>query len=167
MSIENIRAIKTAAGKPKEKIFYRIAPKSKKRIAAELEQKESGKDGALDKFYEVARKKLTGVCQCGCGKKSSKDDDRFYRFSICHLFPKKKFKSIATHPLNFVERAFWGGDHTNTDEQSMDKWPTFADWPDIKEKFFALAPLLTEKERAIKFYHHLEKLIYGILGTNS
>ena len=160
--IEERRNMKLFGKPAKEEKKYVIAKKSEKRLKQEAEQKESGKDVALDKFYEVARKKLTGVCQCGCGKKSSKDDDKFYRSSICHVFPKSKFKSVATHPMNFVERAIWGGCHSIMDDGSMDKWPTFADWPDIKEKFFALAPLLTEKERANKFYTHFEKLVYGL-----
>lgn len=46
------------------------------------------------------------------------------------------------------------------DEKGMDLWPNFADWDDIKEKFHQLAPLLTDEERATKFYKNLEYLIY-------
>lgn len=118
----------------------------------------------LSKWFESTRKKLTGTCQCGCSAKSQKNDDMYYKFSCCHLFPKRIFKSIATHPLNYVERAFFGGCHSNLDDQSMDKWVNMADWDDMKEKFHELAPLLTDEERANKFYAHFEKLIYGKLG---
>ena len=64
------------------------------------------------------------------------------------------------HPLNCVERAMYGGCHQNMDNQGMDKWPLFADWEDIKERFHVLAPLLTDQERGIKFYSTLELLIY-------
>lgn len=43
----------------------------------------------------------------------------------------------------------------------MDRWPGMADWDDIKTKFHELAPLLTDAERATKFYSTLEKLIYA------
>lgn len=120
-------------------------------------------------WFKNTRKKLTGFCQCGCGKPSSKNDfigldgrvQSHFRSSCCHIFPKSEFLSIQYHPLNYVERAFWGGCHTNMDNQSMGKWPNFADWEDIKEKFHTLAPLLTDEERASKFYTHLEKLIYA------
>jgi CHASE3 domain sensor protein len=36
-----------------------------------------------------------------------------------------------------------------------------ADWDDIKEKFHQLAPLLTDEERATKFYSTLEKMVYA------
>lgn len=147
---------KEAVAKPK-KYIPKISEKKKKEIAL---AKESGTDSGLDKFFEAQRKRLVGVCQCGCGKKSQKKDDTFYRYCICHIFPKKTFKSISTHPLNWVERTFWEGHHTNFDEQGMDKWPLMADWDDIKEKFHQLTPLLTEKERATKFYSQLENLIY-------
>lgn len=115
---------------------------------------------ALERWFNTIRRKLTGKCQCGCGRASSKDDEKYYKFSCCHLFPKNRFESIMYHPNNYVERAFWGGCHTNLDSR-MDKWPTMADWENIKEKFHELAPLLTEEERANKFYTEFEKLVYA------
>lgn len=138
-----------------------IARKSEKKIAEEKQQKEAGGDNEMDLFFAGMRKKMVGVCQCGCGEKSQKSDDTFYRNCICHIFPKRIFKSIETHELNWVERTFWGGHHSNMDNRSMDLWPKFADWDDIKEKFHQLAPFLTPEERATKFYTHLEKLIYA------
>ena len=114
----------------------------------------------LDRWFKDTRKKLTGKCQCGCNKPSSKFDDRYYKHSCSHVFPKAKFASVKTHPRNFVERAFWGGCHSVMDDTSMDRWVTFADWENIKEIFHELAPLLTDEERATKFYAHFEKLIY-------
>lgn len=147
---------KEAVPKPKKA----IAKKSAKKILEEKEQKESGTDGEMDKFFERNRKKMVGVCQCGCSQKSQKNDDTFYRGSISHVFPKRIFKSIATNDLNWVERAMFGGCHSVMDDTSMDRWVNFADWEDIKERFHELAPLLTDDERATKFYTHLEKLIY-------
>ena len=115
----------------------------------------------LDRWFKVVRKLLTGRCQCGCNKPSSKFDDRYYKHSCSHVFPKAKFASVATHPRNFVERAFWGGCHSVMDDTSMDRWTGFADWDNIKEIFHELAPLLTNEERATKFYSHFEKLIYA------
>ena len=151
-----------------------IISKNKKRNAAKLsgtklrglayEQQEikAPKDYAvLDRWFKSTRNKLTGTCQCGCGKRSSKYDDKYFKHSCSHVFPKSKFPSISTHPRNFVERAFWGGCHSVMDDTSMDRWTGFADWENIKEIFHELAPLLTDEERATKFYGHFEKLIYG------
>lgn len=125
------------------------------KLAAMIKEKER-----LDKWFGLVRNKLTGKCQCGCGKPSSKYDDKYYRHSCAHLFPKRIFKSILDHPDNYVERAFWGGCHTQMDESSMAKWVEKADWDVIKEKFHNLAPLLTDQERGTKFYRNLESLVY-------
>lgn len=163
MSIENIRAIKAAAGQPKPKKAYQIPKKSKKKIAQEAAEKElrGDNDTLKEQWFKARRKELTGTCQCGCGKPSQKNDDTFFRGSCCHVFPKKDFESVMYHPLNCVERAMYGGCHDNMDNQGLDKWPAMADWEDIKERFYALAPLLTDEERATKFYTQLEKLVYA------
>lgn len=160
MGLEEIRKLKDAAKIPKAKKIYYLPKKSAKKIISEKIAKEAGTDTALDIFFNEQRKCMVGVCQCGCGKPSQKKDDTFFRHCICHIFPKKIFKSIATHPLNWVERTFWEGHHTNFDEQGVDRWPGMADWDDIKEKFHVLVPFLTDQERATKFYGMLEKLIY-------
>ena len=143
-----------------EKKAYQIRPVSPKRQEKlNLQAKEKEGD-TMKKFFEAARKRMIGVCQCGCGRKSSKDDDLNYRASICHVFPKAIFRSVATHPLNWIERNFWDGCHSNLDNQSIAKWANMADFEDIKERFHTLAPLLTDEERAHKFYRNLKKLIY-------
>lgn len=134
---------------------------SDKKKAEQAEQKAKGSDSEMDVFFEKMRKKMVGVCQCGCARKSSKMEDEHYRCSISHIFPKRIFKSIATHELNWVERNFWDGCHGNMDNRSIERWPMFADFDDIKEKFHQLAPLLTNEERSKKFYTQLEKLIYA------
>lgn len=150
------------AGRPlKEKKKYVIPKKSVKRIEKEEQVKNElmGTDTLKEKWFKNRRKDCVGVCQCGCAKPSSKKDDMYFRHSIAHIFPKKDFPSVMYHPLNFVERAFWGGCHTFFDESGMDKWINMADWDDIKAKFHVLAPLLSPPERALKFYSRLEKLV--------
>lgn len=155
-AIRNGMAEKTTKAKVKKP----IAKISEKRKAEMKEAKDNAGDAGLDKWFERMRKKMVGICQCGCGRKSSKLEDDHYRASISHIFPKRTFKSIATNDLNWVERNFWDGCHANQDNQSLDNWVNKADWDDIKEKFHQLAPLLTDEERKTKFYTHLEKLIY-------
>lgn len=158
MGLAEIRAGKENRGKPKEKKVYHIPKKSKKRIALE---KEIGLTDSqrMDKWFEERRKNLVGVCQCGCSMPSQKKDDTFYRHCICHIFPKFKFKSIDTHPLNFVERRFWGGCHGIMDDTSIERWVGMADWDDIKAKFLVLEQSLTDKEKTFKFYHKLKELV--------
>lgn len=162
MGWEEIKAIKEMARFPKEKKRYVIPKKSAKRIEQEKQEKEfrGDNDTLKEQWFKARRKDMVGTCQCGCGKPSQKKDDMYFRHSAAHIFPKKDFESVMYHPLNFVERAFWGGCHSVMDDTSMDKWVNMADWDDIKEKFHVLAPLLTDEERSHKFYHKLESLIY-------
>jgi len=160
MGIEQLRQIKEKAKLPKEAKRYSIPKKSKKRIEQEKQWAGMTSDNSIDDWFDRMRKKMVGICQCGCAQKSQKHDDTFFRHCICHIFPKRTFLSIAQNDLNWVERTFWGGHHTNFDEGGMDKWPTYADWDDIKERFHELAPLLTDEERTTKFYSTLEKLVY-------
>ena len=113
----------------------------------------------LEKWFKLIRTKLTGWCGCGCGLISGKDDDKKYKGSCCHIFPKNRFFSVATHPLNYVERAMFGGCHGNMDDRGMDHWPNMADWPVIRTRFFVLEPLLTAAEKKIKFYTKLKTLV--------
>ena len=152
---------------PKEKKLYRIPAKSAKRIQREALEKELHKpdeDSAKEKWFKDRRKEMSGFCQCGCGRRSSKDDDRYFRHSCAHVFPKSKFDSVKLHPLNSVERAFWGGCHSVMDDGSIERWPDMADWKNICEKFKALEPLLTESEKSLKFYTNLKKLVDGTMG---
>jgi hypothetical protein len=158
MGLAEIRAIKEAAKNPKPKKTYTIPSKSAKKIAQEKE--ENGEDAKLkEAWFQARRKNLVGVCQCGCGEPSQKKDDTYFRHSIAHIFPKSKFESVKYHKINFVERAFFGGCHGVMDDTSMDKWPNMADWEDIKMKFHVLAPLLSDEEKATKFYTKLESLV--------
>lgn len=160
---ERMKLIKLGLA-PKEAVAKErkpIAKKSAKRIEQDKLDKVNSSNDELELWFKNTRNKLCGFCKCGCNLTSSKNDDKYFKFSCCHIFPKSKFESIKTHPLNFVERAFWGGCHSVMDDTSMDRWKGFADWNDIVEKFHLLAPLLTDEERATKFYSHLEKLIYS------
>lgn len=155
-------APKEAVAKPKKG----IKPISDKKAAEMKEAKaELGEDETIkEKWFKRRRQECVGTCQCGCAMPSSKYDDKNFRSSICHIFPQRLFPSVQFHHLNWVERKHWATHstsacHTNMDNKSMDLWPNFADWDDIKEKFKQLSPSLTDKERATKFYKHLEWLV--------
>ena len=150
---------------PKEAVAKAKKPIAKvgKKKAAEnaVAKVELGEDETLkEKWFKARRKEMVGTCQCGCGQPSQKKDDMYFRHSIAHIFPQRLFPSIQFHRLNWVERRFWGGCHSIMDDTSMDKWKNMADFDDIKEKFFELSPLLSDEEKATKFFKHLSKLVY-------
>lgn len=147
---------------PPKKVYKglnKVSPKTQAKL--DKEKEEHGEtDTQKEKWFLARRKEMVGTCQCGCGQKSQKKDDMYFRHSAAHIFPKSKFESVMYHKLNWVERAFFGGCHSVMDDTSMDKWPQMADWDDIKEKFYILTALLTDTERSTKFYTKLESMVY-------
>lgn len=163
MGLQELQNIRANRDKPKEKKKYsirKVSEKKQKQLDTEKSLRAGDEDTLMEKWFKARRKSMVNVCQCGCGSKSCKDDDMYFRHSLAHVFPKSKFPSIMYNPLNWVERAFWGGCHSIMDDTSMERWPNMGDWDNIKEIFHALAPLLTDEERATKFYSKLEKLVY-------
>lgn len=160
MGIEEIRKAKVLAGVPKAKKYYQIPKLSKKRQKRMAEDSRPD-DVRLDEWFQERRKEMVGVCQCGCVRKSSKNEDNNYRSSICHIFPKnsKAFPSVMCHPLNWVELNFWDGCHTTFDNMGVDRWPNLACWDDIKAKVLQMEPYLTEEEKGKKFYQQLIHLV--------
>lgn len=56
----------------------------------------------LNQWYKRQRKYMTGKC-CNCNNPSSKDNEKYWRWSIAHVFPKNIFKSVATNDENWIE----------------------------------------------------------------
>lgn len=72
------------------------------------------------RWFEDRRKEMAGYC-LHCHAKTAKKDDKWYRASIAHILPKRLFKSIATHPLNWIELCMWGNNcHGNFDNGMID-----------------------------------------------
>lgn len=160
MGLDNIRRLKAEAGMPKKKKIYQMPKVSKKRQKRMADDNRPDEE-KLDEWFLDRRKEMAGTCQCGCGQPSCKKDDMYYRHSICHIFPKNDnaFPSVKTHPLNFVELAFWGGCHTTFDQMGPERWVNLACWDDIKMKVLAMEPYLTDQEKGKKFYQILIDLV--------
>ena len=135
-----------------------VEPEEKLTPSKGLKRQPGKADPDLDVWFGDRRKELTGFCQCGCGERSSKGDDKNFKASICHIYPKRHFKSVKCHPLNYIEMAFWGGCHTNMDNQGYDRWPNMACWEVIKIRIIAIFPAVSPKE-----YKHLPDLFITVL----
>ena len=112
----------------------------------EDQQKEIKGTMELNRWFIERRKEMTGKCH-HCGGKSCKSDDKFFKFSICHILPKAYFPSVATHPLNFVELCFWDKNcHGNMDNKMLDL-TEMACWDEIVTKFQVIHPHIAKEER--------------------
>jgi len=154
MGAEEIRRLKEKALLPKEKKVYRlnhVSHKTLERNAKEAIEIEQGKamttGGAeLKRWFEDRRKELTGRCW-HCGGRSCKDSDQYYKFSIAHILPKNIFKSVATHPKNFIELCFFNNScHTNFDNKMLDIMDLNC-FDTVIERFVAMYPDIDKKER--------------------
>lgn len=154
MGAEEIRRLKEQAKLPKEKKIYRlnkVSAKTLERKAKEADGVEKGKEltsgGAdLKRWFEDRRKELTGIC-AHCGGRSCKDSDKYWKFSIAHILPKNLFKSVATHPLNYIELCFFNQScHSNFDNKTLDIMDLNC-FDIVITRFVAMYPSIDQKER--------------------
>src|SRR5687768_13555947 len=111
MGLEQIRNLKASAGIPKPKKQYVIPKKSAKKI--KMDMLCAGDDNALELWFEDRKKDLKGVC-AHCGGKTwvegevvkqegvYQNEMDIHKHVTAHILPKKIFKSVKTHPLNFI-----------------------------------------------------------------
>jgi hypothetical protein len=89
---------------------------------------------------------MTGVCM-NCGGKTCADNDKEYKRSVAHILPKAYFKSVATHPDNFLELCFYGNScHTNFDNKMLDLIEMNC-FDTIIEKFTKIYPAIAQEEK--------------------
>lgn len=103
--------------------------------------------GELTRWFQDRRNEMTGRCT-HCGKPSCATDDQFYKFSIAHILPKNFFKSIKTHPDNWIELCFWGDNscHTMMDNNLLDLVDLNC-WDRVVTKFQNFYPDISTLER--------------------
>jgi len=99
----------------------------------------------LQRWFEDRHKEMKGVCQ-HCSGKTEKGKGT-YKCSIAHILPKAYFKSIATHPLNWIELCFYNQScHTNFDQMSLDIMDLNC-FDEVITKFVAMYPSIALNER--------------------
>lgn len=100
----------------------------------------------MDAWFLDRRSEMTGFCQCGCGRRSSKYEDDHYKASAAHILSQRLFLSVAAHPFNFIEMNFWDGCHTNMDDRSVELWPNMECWEEIVRRFAIIYPCIAPAE---------------------
>lgn len=100
----------------------------------------------LQRWFDARRDEMTGVC-ANCGGKTSKNDDKYYKFCIAHLLPKAYVKSIATHPDNWIELCYFGNScHAQYDNHMIDIIDLNC-FDSVIEKFVKMYPSISKEER--------------------
>lgn len=152
MGLEEIRKMKEQAGMPKVKKTYNIPKVSKKRAAQIEADKKSGTKPVgkleLDKWFHDIEKKhvkwFQGGGGCRCMECNAWIPAQFIRHASAHLLPKKLFKSVATHELNYM--IYGGGCGCHEKTHRVDKFIQMRTWPEAARRIKILIPLLPVDE---------------------
>jgi len=94
-------------------------------------------------FFDIEEKHFSsgfGVCM----ETGDLIPRKYARASIAHLLPKKIFKSVAGHPLNFLILSAANGSHDKT--HRVDKFIKMKIWPEAKKRIIQMMPMLPMDE---------------------
>lgn len=146
---------------PKEAVAKQKKPLKKvsDKRAEEIKLSKGNGDSEMDLFFNAMRKKCKGKCFF-CQQGTTYKNEDLWRIAIAHLFPKSKFKSIATNENNWVELCM--SCHRSFDDGTI-SWQLLKDsreWFELQERLFILLPLIPDHERKNKMYSAIEKLVY-------
>lgn len=126
---------------PKEKKPLKAI--SDKKAAVMAEEKKTGKPASkieLDLWFDNIRKEHFGNDGCACMECGSFIPVQFARHATAHLLPKKLFKSVATHPENYMILGAGCGCHVKTDR--VDLFVKMSVWPEAARRIKEMLPLL-------------------------
>ncbi len=99
----------------------------------------------LERWFKERQKEMTGRCM-NCGGKTEAHT-KMYKCSIAHILPKAYFKSVATHPDNFLELCFYGNScHTNMDNKMIDLIDLNC-FDTVIQKFTKIYPAISADEK--------------------
>jgi len=99
----------------------------------------------LERWFKDRQKEMTGKCM-NCGGKTEKDTKN-YKCSIAHILPKAYFKSVATHPDNWIELCFYSNScHTNFDNHMIDLIDLHC-FDTVIQKFTKIYPFIAPEEK--------------------
>ena len=91
------------------------------------------------------------------GEFISEDD---YRNASAHIFPKSIFKSIATHPLNFLILSPRNGSHDRT--HRLDTFSKMKVFKIAVDRFKIFEPFITEKHKYLNTFKEYAETLFTI-----
>lgn len=115
------------------------------KLRKEFNPKAIGKgvDAELEKWFADIAKQLELKPICWECKKTI--PKAYFRAATAHILQKSIFKSVATHPNNFVIACASNGCHKKTEQ--LDTLVKMKIYPIIRERFLQLLPIVKEKHK--------------------
>lgn len=129
----------------KRSIVVKAMSKAKLSTPTPIKEDVKVEKAEMDLWFLQQRKLLTGIC-LNCGQPSEKNNEKYWKWSCCHILPKKKeygFPSVATNMDNCLELCIKC--HTLFDRN----WMTAAQMPVFNiaiEKFKKIYPFIAKSQ---------------------
>ena len=83
-----------------------------------------------------------------------------YRNASAHIFPKSIFKSVSTHPMNFLILSPRNGSHDKT--HRLDTFSKMKVFKIAVERFKIFEPLITEKHKYLNTFKEYAEKYYSL-----
>jgi len=96
----------------------------------------------LNRWFEERRKEMTNCC-VECGRTTNKLNNKYYKWSICHIVPKSLVKSVATNQYNFIELCQL---HHQEFDSTFDRAANMMCFGEVKLKFQLFKKLIPDYE---------------------
>lgn len=140
--------IKLKAGTKKQLAQKKRAARNKVRSLYSMPQnkkiKAIEKDEKLEQWFIDRRIEMTGLCsEEGCGNITNKGNDKYYRWSCCHIVPKSLVPSVATNVFNFIELC---QDHHAEFDNTFERAAKMKCFEEVKRKFNLFKHLIPAEE---------------------
>ena len=131
------------AVKKQPKPIKKVSDKKAKEIKEERDNRGGG-ETELTKWFRRCVKMMSGYC-AETGLKTETKIFQYAVMSIAHLIPKSKAKSVATHPLNWIELNV--DFHHKFDAMSWEEREKLGCWPIIHDRLVMIYPDLSEEDK--------------------
>ena len=103
----------------------------------------------LELWFRARRLEMTNVC-IECGRSTNKLNDKYFRWSVCHLVPKSLVPSAATNEFNWIELC---QDHHNEFDSTFEKASKMKCFHEAKTKFQLFKDIIpTDELRKVNPY---------------
>lgn len=115
-------------------------------LASKVRKAQRETDGTEERelWFLFQRQKMTGVCQeGGCKESTNKNNDVYFRWSICHIVPKSLVPSVSTHPHNCIELCW---QHHSEFDATFDKASKMQCFAETKRRFELFKHLIPADE---------------------
>lgn len=106
------------------------------------DEEKGNKKMMLELWYLARKYEMTGKCE-ECGKTTNKYDDKYYRWSVCHIVPKSLIPSAATNHNNWIELCQY---HHQEYDADFDRAARLKCFTNIKLKFETFKHLIPNEE---------------------